>query len=67
MIKRIFKVLIVLACYPLLFPVVIIGLPIAAFIELGLYIVKGVEFNGDITFMPMEWVIELPYKFTDRF
>ncbi len=65
--KRIFKVLIALICFPLIFPAVLIGLPIAAFIELGLYIVKGVEFNGDITFMPMEWVAELPCKITDRF
>ena len=65
--KRISKVLIVLICYPLLFPAVFIGLPIAAFIELGLYIIKGVEFDGDITFMPMEWTIELPYYFTDKY
>ena len=66
MIKRILKVLIVLVCFPVLFLVVIV-LPLIMVIAVVKYIVKGGEVDFDMIFKPMEWAINLPYYFTDRF
>ena len=67
MIKRILKIIIWLLCFPAIFPAVIIGIPICAFIEVVIYIKTGKDSDLDIIFAPMEWAINLPYKFTDRF
>jgi len=66
MIKRILKVIIWLVCFPIIFPAIIIGLPIGALIEVGIYIVTGEDNGLDIVFAPIEWAINLPYEFTDR-
>jgi hypothetical protein len=67
MIKRILKIIIWLICFPMIFPAVFIGLPIGALVEVVIYIATGKDSELDIVFAPMDWAINLPYKFTDRF
>lgn len=64
MIKRIFKIIVWLICFTLLFPAVFC-MPIIAIYTLAKYIITGKE-EQDIFFAPMEWVMNLPYNLTEK-
>ena len=61
MLKRIINVLIWVLCCPLLF-FSILGIAFISIYILFIYIVSGKEVDIEKVFIPMDFVIELPYK-----
>jgi len=62
---RIFKVVVFIACTLGAF-IVVFTIPVMAIIEVVKYIIFGVPFDNGRPFLPMDYMIELPYVIFDK-